>query len=68
MRIKHDAAHCCQLITECQIAGSPCLYYVSNLHDKCYVVTNSGGKKRYVIGRLDNGKAFCERVKHLEES
>lgn len=70
MKIKHDAAHCCELMTEIQRdLNTPWLYHVATCTDsETYVVTNSGGKKRYVIGRNDLGEPFFIRATHLEES
>jgi len=43
-----------------------CFYHVSTCGD-CMVVTDSGGRKRYVIGYLDDGEVFWVRCKDLEK-
>jgi hypothetical protein len=36
------------------------LYPVHQMNDGCWAATNSGGRKRFVIGYLDNGSVFVE--------
>ena len=36
------------------------LYPVAEMTDGCWHATNSGGRKKYVIGYLDNGNVFVE--------
>ena len=36
------------------------LFPVSRMTDGCWQATNSGGRKSYVIGYLDNGSIFVE--------
>ena len=38
------------------------LYPVHQMNDGCWMATNSGGRKRYVIGYLDNGSVFVEEI------
>lgn len=54
------------VIKEAEKISGVCLYAVQQLNDGCWVTTDSGGNKRYVVGYLDNGKPFCERVRKLE--
>lgn len=39
-----------------------CLYFVSYTEGDCILATDSGGNKRYLVGRLDTGEVFVERV------
>lgn len=55
-----------QVIRQAQQLTQLCLYPVQQLNGGCWIVTDSAGRKRYVVGYLDNGHPFCERVKHLE--
>jgi len=43
-----------------------CFYGVRQIGD-CLIVTDSGGRKRYLIGYLDDGSVFWERVKEYDE-
>lgn len=43
------------------------LSFVEAMADDCILATDSGSKKLYVIGLLDNGRLFVERAKPLEE-
>jgi hypothetical protein len=36
------------------------LFPVTEMTDGCWHATNSGGRKKYVIGYLDNGNVFVE--------
>ena len=36
------------------------LYPVHEMSDGCWCATNSGGRKRYVIGYLHSGSVFVE--------
>ena len=54
------------VIKDAQSIRGICLYPVQQLNDGCWVTTDSGGNKRYVVGYLDNGKPFCERARDLE--
>ena len=53
------------VIKDAQNVAGVCLYPVQQLNAGCWLVTDSGGNKRYVVGYLDNGKPFCERVRKL---
>ena len=55
------------LIFECEKIKSICLYRLYPVGD-CLCVTDSGKRKRYLIGRLDNGEPFIERSTILEET
>lgn len=55
------------LIEDCQKIKSLCLFIVSPMADGCWLMTDSGRNKRYVIGRLDDGSAFIERARLLEQ-
>jgi hypothetical protein len=50
------------IIKEAQSMIGVCLYPVQQMSMGCWLATDSGGNKRYVVGYLDNGKPFCERV------
>ncbi len=43
------------------------LSFVEAMADDCILVTDSGGKRLYVVGLLDNGRLFVERAEPLEE-
>lgn len=43
-----------------------CFFGVRQIGD-CLMVTDSGGRKRYLIGYLDDGSVFWERVKECDE-
>lgn len=43
------------------------LSFVEAMADDCILATDSGSKKLYVIGLLDNGKLFVERAEPLEK-
>ena len=38
-----------------------CLSPVQPMSHGCWLATDSGSKKRYVVGRLDNGEVFAEK-------
>jgi hypothetical protein len=40
---------------------------VYQMNGGCFMATNSGGRKRYVIGTLDNGSVFVESVKGFDK-
>ena len=39
-----------------------CLYYVTH-KDDYIIATDSGGRQRYIIGTLDDGEMFVEKIK-----
>ena len=41
---------------------SVCLYYVTH-KDDYIIATDSGGRQRYIIGTLDDGEMFVEKIK-----
>jgi hypothetical protein len=43
-----------------------CFFGVRQVGD-CLMVTDSGGRKRYLIGYLDDGSVFWERAKEYDE-
>jgi hypothetical protein len=50
------------LITQASDIAGICLYFVAPMTDGCVLCTDSGSRKRYVVGRLDDGSVFCERA------
>ena len=46
-----------QASSKCNI----CLYYVTHAGD-CVICTDSAGNKRYLVGRLDDGEIFIEKI------
>lgn len=38
------------------------LFYVHSMSEGCIMATNSGGVKRYVVGRLHSGNVFVEEA------
>jgi hypothetical protein len=54
-----------QLTVELGMEGHPVLYLVEYMLADCFLATDSGGKKRYVLGRLDDGTPFCETPSFL---
>ena len=54
------------VIKDAQSIRGVCLYPVQQLSGGCWLVTDSGGNKRYVVGYLDNGSPFCERARSCE--
>ncbi len=55
-----------QLIEQASGVASICFKLIEPMADDCLLVTDSGGRKRYVIGALHNGKVFVERATALE--
>ena len=56
------------LIKKAQQKANLCFYFVQHAGN-CMIVTDSGGRKRYVIGYSDfDGGVFWFRCKDLEES
>ena len=59
-----------QIVKQASLQQMICLTYVCDCED-CCVCTDSGGRARYICGRLDNGKVFAVKldydylVKHL---
>lgn len=51
-----------ELIREASMRSMMNLFYVHGMNDGCLMVTNSGGRRRYVVGRLDSGSVFVEGV------
>ena len=37
------------------------LFHEWDMTDDCLLCYDSGGRKKYVVGRLDNGEVFAER-------
>lgn len=54
------------LVQRAQTLACICFYGVRQIGD-CLLVTDSGGRKRYLIGYLDDGSVFWERVKEYDE-
>lgn len=50
-----------EIIKQASLKKMVCLTYVCACGD-CYVCTDSGGRSRYVCGRLDNGKVFAVKL------
>ncbi len=55
-----------QLIEQASNVASICFKLIEPMTDDCLLVTDSGMKKRYVIGCLNDGKVFAERATLLE--
>lgn len=55
-----------ELIEKASSMACICFYGVQQVGD-CLMVTDSGGRKRYLIGYLDDGSVFWERVKESDE-
>ena len=55
-----------ELIEKASSMACICFYGVQQVGD-CLMVTDSGGRKRYLIGYLDDGSVFWERVKDSDE-
>ena len=56
----------CDLVQRASSLACICFYGVHQVGD-CLLVTDSGGRKRYLIGYLDDGSVFWERVKEHDE-
>jgi hypothetical protein len=54
------------VIKDAQLVRGVCLYPVQQMSEGCWLATDSGGNKRYVVGYLDNGSPFCERARNCE--
>ena len=50
-----------ELIQKASSKCNVCLYYVTHCLD-CVICTDSAGNKRYLVGRLDNGEIFVEKI------
>ena len=50
------------LIKKAEAMTQVCLGELHECTDKCLIVTNSGGKARYMIGYLDNWEVFVEKL------
>lgn len=50
-----------ELIANASLKKMICLTYVCRCGD-CVVCTDSGGRQRYIAGRLDNGDLFVEKL------
>ena len=55
-----------ELIEKASSTACICFYGLEQVGD-CLLVTDSGGRKRYLIGYLDDGSVFWERVKEHDE-
>ncbi len=55
-----------QLISQASNVASICFELLEPMTDDCLLVTDSGGRKRYVIGVLQDGQVFAERATSLE--
>lgn len=54
------------LLRDCEKLKGLCFYFIERMEEGCMLVTDSGGNKRYVLGRLDSGEPFAERATYLE--
>jgi hypothetical protein len=50
------------LIKKAEAKIAVCLGEIHECEDNCLIVTNSGGKARYMIGYLDNWEVFVEKL------
>ena len=50
------------LIRKAEAKIAVCLGELHECTDNCLIVTNSGGKARYLIGYLDNWEVFVEKL------
>ena len=55
-----------RIAIELGMEGHPVLHLVEYMAADCFLATDSGGKKRYVVGRLDNGNPFCQTPSFLQ--
>lgn len=55
-----------RIAIELGMEGSPVLHLVEFMTDDCFLATDSGRNKRYVVGRLDNGNPFIRSVANHE--
>lgn len=55
-----------ELIEKASSMACICFYGVQQVGG-CLMVTDSGGRKRYLIGYLDDGSVFWERLKEYDE-
>tara|TARA_R100001163_G_C4945682_1_gene115580 strand:+ start:105 stop:356 length:252 start_codon:yes stop_codon:yes gene_type:complete len=51
-----------KLIQKAETKITMCLGELHECTDDCLIVTNSGGKARYMIGYLDNREVFVEKL------
>jgi hypothetical protein len=56
---KHAARRA--LIKEAGLTVMVHLFFDYEMHDDCLMCHDSGGRNRYVVGRLDNGKPFAAK-------
>ena len=54
-----------RIAIELGMEGYPVLHLVDYMAADCFLATDSAGKKRYVVGRLDNGNPFCRTPSFL---
>ncbi len=57
-----------QLIEDASGIASICFKLIEPMKDDCLLVTDSGGRKLYVIGVLQDGQVFAERATLLERT
>ena len=50
-----------ELIKEAGLAIMVNLYFGYEMLDNCLMYYDSGSRRQYVVGRLDNGKAFAAK-------
>ncbi len=50
-----------EMIQKASSKCNVCLYYVTHCMD-CVICTDSAGNKRYLVGRLDDGEIFVEKI------
>ena len=54
------------LVQKASTLACICFYAVQVVGD-CMLVTDSAGRKRYLIGYMDDGTVFWERAKEYDE-